>query len=351
MSHPPPDPQRPLSLSQPAEVTTITEGAAASRRRTRKTLAKLLVAARAVADAEPARIESTVRQLGESRAYLAPVAWAAGAIVLLIRGVKLLFLNWRLTLVELVPAVWVWVVFWDLRQHALRAEAFRQLTVGGMLLLVLLCVAVSIASFWCNTVFAFAISDPPPPRIAPAAGRAKPYLGRIVRAGIVLGVLLALGAVVIPRIDSAWLSLIAIGGLGAIMLITFVAVPARILGVKKRKLPPTQAIGKWTVGGALSAVAMTPGFILDRLGLIMLGLPYLRVPGLVLLSIGSALYAAAMSSVKAVKLSMVFHAPEGGRRTATVPRRLAPQEGDRMDAGFDGGGRSDGIISDDAAGR
>lgn len=307
MSRPPPDPERQRSLAQAAEVATTTEGAA-GRRRMPKTLARLLVVARAVADADPAKIESTARQLGESRTYLAPLAWAAGAIVLLIRGVKLLLLNWRLSLVELVPAIWVWLVMWDLRQHTLRGEAFRHITAGGMLLLVFVCVVASIASFWCNTVFAFAISDPPPPRIAAAARRARPYLARIVRAGIAMGVVLAIGAAVVPRINAAWLYLIAIGGLYALLLISFVAVPARILGVKKRKLPPKQAIGSWTVGGALSAVAMTPGFVLDRLGLILLGLPHLRIPGLVLLSIGTALYAAGMSSVKAVKLSMKFEA-------------------------------------------
>jgi len=89
----------------------------------------------AVADADPAAVESAARQLGESRRILAPVAWAAGTIVLLIRGVKLLFLNWRLTLVELVPAAWVWLVMWDLKQHGLRGPEFRQVTIGGIVLL------------------------------------------------------------------------------------------------------------------------------------------------------------------------------------------------------------------------
>jgi hypothetical protein len=79
-----------------------------------------------VADADPTDIEAAARQLGESRRYLAPVAWAAGALVLLVRGVKLLFLNWRLTLVEFVPAAWLWLVMWDLKQHALRHAAFRE---------------------------------------------------------------------------------------------------------------------------------------------------------------------------------------------------------------------------------
>src|SRR5262245_31286842 len=129
----------------------------------------LLSAARAVADADPIAVESSARDLGESRPYLAPVAWAAGAIVLLIRGLKLLALNWRLSLIELVPAAWVWVVMWDLRQHNLRSDAFRDVTVGGLTVLVLLSVVASIAAFWCNTVFAFAIGHARP-RIRAAAG-------------------------------------------------------------------------------------------------------------------------------------------------------------------------------------
>lgn len=67
-----------------------------------------------------------------------------------------------------------------------------------------------------------------------------------------------LGRVGIPRIDPPLLYLIAAGCLWALMPISFVAVPARIIGVKKRRLKPKEAVGHWTAGGALSAVAMTP---------------------------------------------------------------------------------------------
>jgi hypothetical protein len=264
---------------------------------------RIVSAARAVADADPAEIEASARELGESRRYLAPVAWAAGAIVLLVRGVKLLLLNWRLSLIELVPAVWVWFVMWDLRQHALRGAAFRDVTTGGIVALVALTVGASIAAFWCNTVFAFAITHPRP-RIAPAVRQARAYMFRIVRAGALMGAVLAIAAVVIPRIDSLLLYLIAVVAVWALMLVSFVVVPARILGVRKQRLGPKQTVGAWTIGGALSAVAMTPGFALDRVGLILLGVPHVHIVGLVLLSIGTALYAAGMSSVKAVKLSM-----------------------------------------------
>jgi hypothetical protein len=278
------------------------------RRRASNLIARVVVAARAVADADPREIEEKAQQLGESRRYLAPVAWAAGAMVLLVRGVKLLFLNWRLSLIELVPAAWVWLVMWDLKQHALRADALREITVGGVVVLGLVSIAASVAAFWCNTVFAFAVTNPQP-KIGPAARQAGRYTGRIVVAGVVMGVVLAVGAAAIPRIDSRWLYLAAAGALYGLMLISFVAVPARIIGAKKQRLKPKEAVGRWTLGGALSAVAMTPGFVLDRVGLIMLGLPHLHVLGFVLLSIGTALYAAGMSSVKAVKLSMKLETP------------------------------------------
>jgi len=52
---------------------------------------RLVRAVRAVADADPAQIEAATRQFGQSRRYLTPVAWAAGSIVLLVRGIKRTF--------------------------------------------------------------------------------------------------------------------------------------------------------------------------------------------------------------------------------------------------------------------
>jgi hypothetical protein len=263
---------------------------------------------RAVADADAVEIEAAVRQLGESKRYLTPVAWAAGACVLLIRGIKLLVMNWRLSLIELVPAAWVWVVMWNLKRHALRGAPFRELTVWGMILLAVVAVGLTLIAIWCNTVFAFAV-DTSPPKVGPAARRATSDLPTIALAALVLGLLLTFAAIVVPRIGPTWLYVVTLGGVLALMLINFVAVPARISGVRRRRLPPRQKVGSLLAGGALSAVAMGPGFLLDRIGLIMLGVPGLHVLGFVLLSIGTALYAAGMSSVRAVKLSMKLNQP------------------------------------------
>jgi len=98
------------------------------------TLDRLRATARAVADADPGQIEAAALRFGESRAYLAPVAWAAGTLVLVLRGARLLVLNWRLSLIELVPAAWVWVAMWDLKRHGLRAEPLQQVTWGQVVL-------------------------------------------------------------------------------------------------------------------------------------------------------------------------------------------------------------------------
>jgi hypothetical protein len=261
---------------------------------------------RAIADADASFIEDTARQLGESRRILAPLAWAAGTLVLLLRGIKLLVLNWRLSLVELVPAIWIWLTMWDLKRHTLRAVPFRHMTLGGMTLLFTFVVALSIAAFWCNTVFAFAIDAAPPPRIRPAITQARAYRGRIVVFGVLVGGCLGLAVVIVPRLTGLWLYALVLGCVYAIMLISFVAVPARIIGARKQKLPPKQQIGRLAADGALSAIAMSPGLLLDRLGLILLGVHGLHILGFAVLSLGTALHAAGMSSVKAVKMSTKF---------------------------------------------
>jgi hypothetical protein len=266
-------------------------------------LDRLAAAARAVADAEPARVEATVVGLSGTRGYLAPLAWVAGTLVLVVRGAQLLLLNWRLTLIELVPATWVWLATWDLKRHGLRARPLQHLETAELLVGLAIAVALSIAAFWCNAVFGFAITHQPP-RIGSALRQVRPFLGRITAIGFGMGLFVAAGLLLIPRIDSQWLYWAAVGGVYGVMLVALVVVPARIIGVSKQRLTRTQTIGRWVAGGALSAVAMTPGFVLDRLGVVMLGIPGLRLVGLLLLTLGAGLYAAGLSTVKAIKLSM-----------------------------------------------
>ncbi|WP_157749454.1 hypothetical protein [Jatrophihabitans sp. GAS493] len=264
---------------------------------------------RAVADADPALIESTARQLGESRRILRPVAWAAGTVVLLVAGVKLLIVNWRLSLIQLVPAAWVWLAMWNVKRHIFQDASFRQMSTPALVVLAVVIVLFTIIAMWCNTVFAYAVDGPPPPRIAWAVRQAKGSGRMYVSSGLVVGAALALTVVVLPRIAGIWTFGLVMAIVLAVMLVSFVAVPARIIGVRQQRLPVTENLGRLVAGGALSAVVMGPGFLLGRIGLILLGLHHFHVLGFVMLSVGTALYAAGMSSVKAIKLSMKLTSP------------------------------------------
>ena len=49
------------------------------------------------------------RRFSGSRRWLAPLALVVSALVMLFQGVKLVFVNWRLTTVEILPAMWIWL--------------------------------------------------------------------------------------------------------------------------------------------------------------------------------------------------------------------------------------------------
>src|SRR3954468_14282103 len=102
--------------------------------RLRGAASRLLELVRAIADTDPEQIEATARRLGSSRRILAPVAWVAAMLVLVVRGIKLLLSNWRLLVLELVPATWVWLTVWDLRREGLRAPPLRDVTPGDVVL-------------------------------------------------------------------------------------------------------------------------------------------------------------------------------------------------------------------------
>ena len=56
-------------------------------------------------------------RLSRSRSWLAPLTLAVGAFAMLFDGVKLVFTNWRLTLVQVLPAMWIWAAMYDLKLH------------------------------------------------------------------------------------------------------------------------------------------------------------------------------------------------------------------------------------------
>ena len=144
-------------------------------------------------------MEQAVLRLSQSRRLFAPLALAVGAIVMLFDGVKLLITNWRLTLIQVLPAMWIWIALLDLKAHVLHGDSFHVLRGPVVVPVVLAVAAITAASFFLNAVFAFAIAEPGSPMIGPAFTRARSSLAVILGWGAAVGVCLGVSTVVLVR--------------------------------------------------------------------------------------------------------------------------------------------------------
>ena len=116
-------------------------------------------------------VEEAVLSLSRSRRWLAPLAMIVGAFLMLFRGLKLLFTNWRLTLVQVLPAMWIWVAMLDIKLHVLHGKQFHIVRGPILIPLALAVTALTAGSFFLNAVFAFAVTAPDTPRSGPPSTR------------------------------------------------------------------------------------------------------------------------------------------------------------------------------------
>ena len=196
---------------------------------------------RAIEESDEARIEEAVLRLSRSRRAFSPLAFAIGAFALLFDGLRLLVSNWRLTLVQILPAMWIWLAMFDLKAHALHGNSFEVLRGAVLIPIILAIVAITVASFFLNAVFAFAITRPGAPEIRPAVAQARRHLTPILVSGAVVGLLLALSTTVVTRWGRPWFTL-SLGIVIGMMMICYVAVPSRLIGVKPTHSTTRQAV-------------------------------------------------------------------------------------------------------------
>jgi hypothetical protein len=252
---------------------------------------------------DDASLEKAVVQLSTLHRWLAPVALIVGAVLMLFQGLKLLFANWRLTLVQVLPAMWIWAAMIDLKAHILHGHSFHVLR-GPVLIPIILAIAgITAASFYLNAVFAFAISRHGGKEIRPAFAEARAHLRVVLAWGLGIGLMLGFATMITSR-WGRWPFTIAMSIVIAIMMICYLAVPARLIGISPQaNLSRRDKLTATAIGGALGAVVCSPPYLLGRIGILMLGSHALFVPGLILLIIGLTLQAGATSAVKSIKMS------------------------------------------------
>jgi hypothetical protein len=270
-----------------------------SRRTTRRAQIRQLLLA--IRESDTATAEEMLLRLSRRRRWLAPLALTIGALMMLFVGVKLLVTNWGLLLIQVLPAMWIWLAMLDLKAHALKGKSFHVLTGPILIPLVLAVAALTAASFYLNAVFGYAIAERGKPKIRPAFRQAWSHRTVVLGAGAIVGLALGVSTLVFPRWGRPWFTL-SLSIVVGVMMICYVAIPSRLIGMKTRASRRDKLTAS-AVGGAIGAVVCSPAYALGRLGILMLGWHGFFVLGIIVLAVGFVAEACATSAVKAIKMS------------------------------------------------
>jgi hypothetical protein len=269
---------------------------------------------RAIQENDEAKIEAAVLRLSRSHRALAPLAFLVSALVLLFDGLRLLLSNWRLTLVTVLPAMWIWLAMYDLKGHLLHGRSLHVIRGPILIPICLVIIGITMAAFFLNAVFAFAIAKPGRPEVRPGVRDALRHRGPILASGAILGALLAFSTMIVTRWGRPWFGIVLSIVVG-LMMLCYVAVPARLIGGKPKQ-SRRDKLTTSAVGGAIGATVCTPPYLLGRIGILMLGSKVLLIPGIFVFAIGITLQAGATGAVRAIKMSVSLTA---GRRFESAP--------------------------------
>ncbi|MGO8873744.1 MAG: hypothetical protein ACLQPH_20560 [Acidimicrobiales bacterium] len=255
----------------------------------------------AIRNGDEQMVEDAVLALSQRSRWLAPLALVVGAFAMLFQGVKLLFTNWRLTLVQILPAMWIWAAMLDLKAHVLHGKHFHPLYGFWLIPIVLAIAAITAGGFFLNAVFAFAIAKPGAPQIRPAFTQAWDHRRTVLTWGFLVGLALGFATMVTNRWGVGWFA-ISLSIVVGVMMFAYVAVPSRLLGVKSTHSRRDKLTAS-AVGGAIGAMVCSPPYALGRIGILLLGSPTFRYLAILMLVIAVVLQTGATSAVKAIKLS------------------------------------------------
>jgi hypothetical protein len=261
----------------------------------------------AIRENDERKVEDAVLQLARTRKILAPLALAVGAFVMLFNGLRLLVMNWRLILVQALPAMWIWGATLDLKIHVLYGRQFHVIRGPIVLVLFAAVVLITVAVFYLNAAFAFAISQPGPPDVGAGFYQARKHIRAVTIWGTCVGLALAVATMLAPRWGLHWF-VILLGIALAVLMVCYVAVPARIAGMRTAKPATTTRSGRGAklaaiaVTGLFGAIVCTPPYAIARGGIVLLDGSAFPL-GVALLVIGLMLEAGATGAVKAIKVS------------------------------------------------
>jgi hypothetical protein len=325
-------PELPGTQREPASQPASDTEEPGHHHRRRRLLAQMGDLVRAINDGDDKLVEDAVLQLSRRKRIFAPLTFAIGAFAMLFQGLKLLVSDWRLLLIMVLPAMWIWLAMYDLKLHVLRGREFNLWTGRLAVILVVAIALITVLSFYLNAVFGLAISRPGRPQIRSAFALARSHNRVILGVGSFVGVALGVSAILVPRFGRHWFGL-SLGIVVAVMMFTYVAIPSRIIGMKALGSRRDKLTAS-AVGGAIGAMVCTPPYAIARGGIVLLGSRTWFALGVVMVVIGFTLQAGATGAVKAIKMSAKLVAgnpmpaqSEGEGHASSGPDFLAEETG------------------------
>jgi hypothetical protein len=255
----------------------------------------------AIRNGDDALVEEAVNKLSGRRRLYAPLGMVVGAFTMLFEGLRMLLTNWRLMLIQILPAMWIWAAMLNLKAHVFYGKSFHPLHGWILVLAIAVIVAITAASSFLNAVFAFAVAKKDKIEIRPAFSQARSHALVVLGSGAIIGLALGLASLYVIRWSHLWFT-VSLSIVIGVMMFAYVTVPARLIGMRATYSKSDQ-LKATVVGGVIGAIICSPPYLLARIGILMLGSRALLVPGAILLLIGLALQIGATSSVKAIKMS------------------------------------------------
>lgn len=171
------------------------------------------------------------------------------------------------------------------------------------------------AAYWCNATFGLTMVQRAETDIGAAFREARPHWRLVGGLALLTGAAQAAIWLLLPQANLRWFW-IALLVMFVVQVYMFVAIPSWLIGVRKTGTRRERLVRSLTTG-VLSGVAATPGFLFNRVGLLLLGFGVLRRLGVVIIAISAGLHVTASSSVRVVKMSVRLHdgTSAGGNKT------------------------------------
>ena len=191
---------------------------------------------------------------------------------------------------------------WNLRTHLLQGNELNPAVAPAAAVAVLI---TAQAAYWCNATFGFAMARSGTADIRAAFRDARPHWRFIGGLALLTGGAQAAVWLLLPQADLRWFW-IALLAMFVVQVYLFVAIPSWLIGARPTGTRRERIVQKLTTG-VLSGVAATPGFLLNRVGLLLLGFGTLWWLGVVVIAISAVLHVTASSSVRVVKMSVRLH--------------------------------------------